>query len=77
MVGIVEIEVEGPLPPGINGGMFGNVVAIMGSPIVGNKPEAMCVVGKGPLVPGPIGLVEGMLVMIGGIDVIPLLTIPP
>ena len=77
MVGIVETDVEGTLPPSVKGGMVMTTVDGMGPPLVGSEPIAVCAVTTGPLGRGPIGLVEGILVRIGGMDMSPLLTIPP
>ena len=77
MEGIVRTDMELPLPPGIKGGMVVTTVAGMGPPLVGIELAAMCAVTMGPLGLGPIGLVEAIPVMIGGMDVSPLLTIPP
>ena len=77
MVGIVGMEVEGLLPLGINGGIVENVVVDVGPPIVGNKPTSKCVVGKISLGLGLVGQVEETPVMIGGMDISTLLTIPP
>ena len=63
MVGIVGIYVEGPLPPGINGGIVRTNLAIMGPPLVGSRPTTMCAVGNGPLRLELVGLVEGIPVM--------------
>ena len=77
MVGIVEIDVEGPLPPGINGGMEVVTIVGMGPPLVGSEPTTVCGVQRDPLGLGPIDPVERIPIMIGGMDVSPLLTIPP
>ena len=76
MVGIVRMEVEGPLILCINGGMAGNMGDGVGPSIVGNVPTIVCAMENIPLEPGPIGLVEGIPIMIGRMDVSPLLTIP-
>ena len=62
------MDMEGPLPPGIQGGMVGTTVAGVGPPVVGNVPAAVCVVEMGPL--------EGIPVMMGGKDIGPPPTIP-
>ena len=49
----------------------------MGTPLVGSELAPVCAVIRGPLGPGPIGPVEGIPMMIGGMDVSPLMTIPP
>ena len=77
MEGIVRTDMEVPLPPGIKGGTIVTTVVGMGPPLVGSEPTAMCAVKMGPLEPGPVGQVEGIPMMIGGMDIIPLLTIPP
>ena len=43
------------------------MVSRVGSPLVGSEPPAMCVVERGPLGPGPIGLAEGIPGMMGGV----------
>ena len=77
MVGIDEMDMEGPLTPCMNGGMVGTMVVGVGPPLVGSGPGAVCVVAKGPLGLGPFSLVEGILVMMGETDTIPLPTFPP
>ena len=67
----------GKLPRGINGVMVVKMVAGMGPQLVGTKETIVCSVTRGPLGPGPVGPMEGIPVMIGGMDVSPLLTIPP
>ena len=57
--------------------MVVTTVAGMGPPLVGSEPTTVCAVVTGPLGLGPIGLVEGIPVMIGGMDMSPLLTFPP
>ena len=77
MVEIVIIEVEGPLPKGINGGMVGTMVTGVGTPLVGSGQEIVCVVVNRPLGLGPIGPVEGIPIMKSGTDTSPLPTISP
>ena len=77
MVGIVRTNVEGPLPPSINGGMVVTMGAGMQPPLVGSEPSTVCAVTRGPLGLGHVDPVEGIPMMIGGMDMIPLLTIPP
>ena len=62
------MDVEGPLPLGIKGGMVGTMVTSVGLPLMGSIPVVVCVVVMVPL--------EGILVMMGGKDVGPLPTIP-
>ena len=68
---------EEPLPLGTNGGTVGTTMDGVGPPLVGSKVEKMCTVEKGPLGSEPIDPVEGIPVMMGGIDTSPLPTIPP
>ena len=44
---------------------------------MGSEWPTMCAVTRGPLGPGHVGPVEDIPVMIGGMGVSPLLTIPP
>ena len=68
MVGITRMEVEGPLPPCINGGMVGTTVARVGPPLVGGGPTTVCAVARIPLGPGPVGPVEAIPGMMGGME---------
>ena len=43
------MDVEGPLPLGINNGMVGTVVAGAGLPLVGSIPTTVCAVMVVPL----------------------------
>ena len=70
------MDVEGPLSPDRNSCMVGTTVAGVGPTLVGSEPTTMCMVEKGPLGLGPFGPVEGTPVMMGGMDTIPLLTVP-
>ena len=74
---VVGTDVEGPMPLGINSGMVVTLVVGMGPPEEGSEPATLCAVTRSPLGPKPVGPVEGIPVMIGGMDVSPLLTIPP
>ena len=77
MVGIVGTDMEGPFPPGIKGVMVVTMMAGMGPPLVGSEPTTVCAVTRGLLGPRLVGLVERIPMMIGGMDVSPLLTFPP
>ena len=77
MVGIVRMEVEGPIPPCMNGGMVGTMMDRAGPPLFGSGPTTVCEVVRGPLGTRPIGPTEGISGMTGGTDTSPLLTIPP
>ena len=76
VTGMEGTDVEGPLPPGKKGGMAVTLVAGPEPPLMGSEPSAVCVVTRGPLGLGLVRPVEGIHVMIGGMDVRPLLTIP-
>ena len=56
--------------------MVVTIVARMEPPIMGGGPTLVCIVKIDPLGLGPIGPVEGIPVMIGGMDMGPLLRIP-
>ena len=62
------MDVEGPLPLGIKGGMVGTMVDGVGSPLMGSFQTTTCAVVMGPL--------EGITMMMGGKDVGPPPTIP-
>ena len=70
------MNMGGPLPPGIKGGMVGTTVSGMGPPLLGSVPASVCVVAMGPLEPEPVGPVEEILVMMGGKDTCLVPTIP-
>ena len=65
---IVEMDVEGPLPPGKKSGMVGTAVAVVGPTLVGSIPKIVCAMVMVPL--------EGIPMMMGGKDVGPPPTIP-
>ena len=71
------MSVEGPLPLGIKVGMVVMTMVGMEPLLVGSEPAVVCAVTRVPLGPRHIGLVEGIPVMIGGMDMSPLLEIPP
>ena len=77
MVRIVRMEVKGPLPPCMSGGMVGTMVDGVGPPLVGSRPTTVCAVKKGPLGPGFVSQVEGIPRMMGQMDTTPRSTIPP
>ena len=76
MVGITRTGMEGPFPSGINGGMLGTTIVRVRSPLVGSRPTVVCIVENGALVPGLVSPVEGKPIMMGGMDTIPLPTVP-
>ena len=49
----------------------------MEPPLVGSEPAIVGAMTRGPLGLGPIGLVEGIPMIIGGMDMSPLLKTPP
>ena len=77
VVGIDGMELEGTMPPCMNGGMVGTTVAGVGLPLVGSEPAAMCAVENGPLGPGPISSMEGIPVMMSKTNTSLLSIIPP
>ena len=69
IVGKVEMDVEGSLPPSEMGGMVETTVAGVWMPLMRRIPISACVVVMGPL--------EGILLMMDDKDVGPLPTTPP
>ena len=53
------------------------MVVQMGPQLVGSEPTVVGAVRRGPLGTRPLGPVEGIIVMICGMDMRQLVTIPP